>query len=115
VFLVPCPLVDPVDLKGTPASCKPTSALPRVVLWLRDVPPPVAYLEFSELLVAGMQVYFTSDNAFDDDVLVHGLASFRRTQSHVKANLLFPFSWLKEHALHREARQELWFLASSLV
>jgi len=42
VFLVPCPLVDPVDLKGTPASCKPTSTLPRIVLWLRDVPPPVA-------------------------------------------------------------------------
>ena len=57
--------------------------------------------------VVGMQVYFSSDNAFDDDVLVHRLASFRRRQSHVNANLFFPFCWLEEHALHREARQEV--------
>ena len=54
-----------------------------------------------------MLVYFSSDNAFDDDILVHRLASFRRRESHVNANLLFPFCLLEEHALHREARQEV--------
>ena len=50
MILVPDPLVEPVDLHGTPAVCKASSTRPSEVLWLRDVPPPVAYLVLKILL-----------------------------------------------------------------
>jgi len=54
-----------------------------------------------------MKVYLSSDNAFDDGILVHRLACFRRSQSHVNANSFFPFCWLEGNALHWQARHEV--------
>ena len=55
VFLVPDPLVEPVDLHGTPALFKASSTRPREVLWLRDVPPPVAYLVLTLVITFSAQ------------------------------------------------------------